>query len=1246
MCARTCDLIIRPVILRAKKTLAAAAAFSILLGATSAQAFDGIDNTGPGLPDAFGHVTSPPALLDGLLAIPFDLLNADPAALAALRSPDDPETDLAAALDAMKAAGDAPAADAARQRALDILEGNETPATASTAYHGIGLLNWQVKVKTVPANGTVTVRQVRWGEHVVNDTWLLDFAAPGSPYSIRYEVVELGNAFGGELSPTPLLADGSTVIGGQHSAIQPLGVDGNRSTGTTQASRFTTARGLGAVDELTRSAVQAVTVAMPPANVTSAILDPNVRPGHDAVAALKPATPDQIAAARAAMGFSATATDDENKLAAIDKLSDASPEKQIWAALRALGPAPAGDPEAGAYLADARTAGSANRELVGEMRARTDLPPGIDTAGADVTVVLQNNEAYVSRTALRLEPGASLSLRVVNRDRMEHDVSALDLHDRTRILGATDWGQFGWTDRNLDPSSTLAPGAERTFTLGLSDKSFTLWVGDLAAGDQAGTTVAIDREIKQEALRFGASTVPVHSTPDAAGNLWVTLLGVDTIARVTPAARLADSTVDRFLVPGGKHAVDSPTPPLAPSDITVDGRGIVFTTLSSANAIARIDPAQVQNGTAEGMTILPLDPCPTDVCRPEVPPVPNEQPTRRPTRIKSYIDGQGHTVLWFTEAGASRIGVMRVSRTGTILNQAHFECACEFPESLDLGPDGSIWFAEIFENRIGRVIPDPLRPFTASAATVQHFDIPSSTPVEQPPLTGAVDTSLPLSLAVDGRNRVWFSQSSLSGAAYLDPAAAQPGTSLGFHEFGLPDSDFHSPAAPADVMVDRANNFWWVGEYGDQIEQRKPDTSPGLRFRGSVRRGLTEGPVTDAQGNLWVVESGGNLITRISGVTAGPLRPVGLPADFEADTTRDRVSGARLADATSVEVRVVRAGNVVASASVPVSGGSFDVAAADWQGASEDEIRPGDVVRILPHGPHDRTELSFAVVRLTGAVRPDGSLAGTALSGTQALSDRIAVTAGGVTDTAPITGGSGAWSITPPQPLAQDAALRLSWSSATVAGTFRTLTSLGGPSPKPPVVTAPGPQSDQPPAGDPPPAGQAPTPTPNPTPASGTPPTTPKAPATAAPTARDRACAGRHWLYGSQKRPTVLLLDMTRTQVIACLGAPGAKTAAAGKRLERWAYGRGLVLRLRAGRVVDYELRDRRFATSRRKAGVGSSLATLRGELPGLRRDRATGAQRVLLRRPDGRYAEIRVRLDARGKVRNIAIALRATAAR
>lgn len=1229
------------VLARLTKMLATAAASLVVLSVGSAQAFPGVPNTGPGAnPSGFGHVSAGPTL-GRLLGLPFD--PAGPTTLPTLLSPATPENDLAAALAAMAAATSATDAAAARRRALDILEGNEgNPALADRAYEGFGLLNWKVKSQQVAANGTVTIRQIRWGEHVISDTWLLDFADPASPYSIRYEVVELGQAFGGELNPTPLLRNGTTVIGGQHSAIQPLAVEGNQDIGTTQSSRFTIARELGAVPEQTRSGVQAVTVAMPPPNVTSAILDPNLRAGHEAVAALKPATAAEIAAARDAMGIANAVPTEADKLAAIAKLADESPEKQIWSQLRSLGElAPAADlATEAAYLSAANSAGAANTELVGAMRARGELPAGVDPGTADITVVLQNNEAYVSRTQLRLAPGAQLQVRVVNRDEISHHISALDLHDRTRILGATDWGQFDWSD--LPGGPQLAPNSEGTFTLSLAAKSFELWVGDLGSGDQAGAAIAIDREIKQDAIGFGAGSLPIHAVPDAAGDMWVVLLGTDTIARVRPAADLAGSAVDRYPLPGGRHEVDSPIAPLAPADIIVDGHGILWATLSSGNSIVRIDPALVQPGTSNGMRILALDPCPTSgtpACKPEVPPIPNEQPTRRPTRLKSYIDGRGNTVLWFVEAGFSRVGVMRVDESGTQLNQTHFPCGCEFPESIDLGPDGSVWFSEVFENRIGRVTPDPVAPFSASAASIDHFNIPHSVEVMQPPLADPVQTSLPLSLAVDGRGRVWFSQSSLSGIAFLDPAAAVPGTTAGFTELHaptpakqpLPTSDFRSAAAPADVMTDRANNLWWSGEYGDQIEQLTPSGAQGLRFRGSVRRGLTEGPVSDAAGNLWVVEAGGNLLTRISGVTRGVLRPFGLPASYEADTTSDSITGSRLPDdVSSVQVRVERQNAVVATATVPVAGGEFDVSGADWQGATADPVRPDDTVRIQTAGPFARAPLSFGVAALAGAVRADGSIAGTALSGTRALPDRVVVTAGGVTSSAPVNGGDGAWSITPAAPLPQDAALRFAWSGANVAGTFRTVTRVAGTEPQqpPPPGPAPAPPADVPAQGA--------------APATATPGATPTTTApTPAATKPATPCASRRWLYGSRRRPSVLLLRLTRTQVTGCLGKPSTKTAARARRLERWTYGRGLELHFRAGRVIDYNLRDGRFKTSGHKAGIGSPLTTLRRDLPGLRRDRRRGLQRALLRRSDGRFADIRVRTSKSGKILQIGVSLK-----
>src|SRR3954447_23544802 len=145
----------------------------------------------------------------------------DESARAALGSSATPEDDLGAALDALRDASSASDAQAARRRALDILEGNPIP---DRTYSGLPLLNWDAprKVKDVPPGGEVTVREVRYGDTVLSDTWLLRFADPDQAFTIRYEIADLGPAAAGELAPTPLLSDGGGPLGGVHSILQPL----------------------------------------------------------------------------------------------------------------------------------------------------------------------------------------------------------------------------------------------------------------------------------------------------------------------------------------------------------------------------------------------------------------------------------------------------------------------------------------------------------------------------------------------------------------------------------------------------------------------------------------------------------------------------------------------------------------------------------------------------------------------------------------------------------------------------------------------------------------------------------------------------------------------------------------------------------------------------------------------------------------------------------------------------------------
>src|SRR5712691_11682583 len=80
-----------------------------------------------------------------------------------LAHPATPHDDLRDSLDTLATAPDAATVAAARQLALDILEGNPLPGKP---YSGIPLLNWNLpaRVKTVPAGGNVTVTEVRAGQ--------------------------------------------------------------------------------------------------------------------------------------------------------------------------------------------------------------------------------------------------------------------------------------------------------------------------------------------------------------------------------------------------------------------------------------------------------------------------------------------------------------------------------------------------------------------------------------------------------------------------------------------------------------------------------------------------------------------------------------------------------------------------------------------------------------------------------------------------------------------------------------------------------------------------------------------------------------------------------------------------------------------------------------------------------------------------------------------------------------------------
>jgi streptogramin lyase len=1142
-----------------------------------------------------------------------------------------PEDDLAAALEALAATrpDDTSGAEEAVRRALGILDGAGAPAVPDDrAYQGMPLLNWNMaqRVKRVPAEGNVDVREVRFGDHAMLDTWLLDFEDPTKPFTITWHISEVGSSFGGQLAPATLLLDGRTQIG-QHSLLTGL-AQPNLFTGTSAKSRFHPA---GAGEE-TRLTTQTLKVKMPPARFVKAILDPNLKPGHETFAQILPAGDGRLAGAQATFG--------DTKAGAIAKLAEQAPESQIHRELGLLlGP----EGQLTGSVADAAAKATELRPLVGAMRSRDSLPAGVSgVPGADVDVVLMNNEAYVSRRSVRLAPGAELNVGVTNLDGFARTFEAVDLKGRERTLGADDWGAFWWSD--LGAPVPVAAGASETIRLRPSDEAFSLWLGDADMGDQAGMTIDLDRGPVTQSLEVGgAGSLPLHQALDGDGRVWVTMEGSDELVRLNPTdGAISDGAPTRFPLPGGLRDPANPPPAgqtdalLGPADVAIDGRGMVWTTLVAGNAIARLDPSRARPGTTAGIDVFKLDPC-NNLCRKPLPPVVPGPLSRQPLQLEVFEDGGGNTVAWFTEMAADRIGVIRVSPEGRKVNETHFGCGkgCLMPLGIALDDEGRVYFSEGISNRIGRLTLDTARPYTESAiAAIDHFEIPSSveefTPGAAPcagppacPLPNPAKTSLPHSVQIDPHGRVWFTEEATEKVGYLDPAKAEPNTTEGMVEADGPTNDFKRSLAPADIAFDRAGKAFVSDEYGDQIATATvaPDGKIEMRtaFRPTARNSFTDAPMLDDKGNLWFIESGAETVTRVSDVSAGAPRPARSPL-LVADTSTGTLSAEGLREMDAVDLVVLRDGREVdRAADIRLSGGGFETALA---------MRAGDRVQVTPKGHHAPRPFAFRVADLRATVGADGSVSGLARVGAEALADDVTITAGAMSATARIGSVDGAFSWGGGLDQATGGGT-LSWTGGTVAARFRTVASFGrnGGDSAPPAATPSAGGSG---------AGAAPAAPVTPGPAQRTPGAGTKA----------AICSPTRWLTrtgsGAATRRALPLLSLDGAGVRRCLGRP-ARRARSG-RDERWSYPGVLELRLTGGRVTAFTLLGARMRSAPDRAAVGGGLPAFRRALGTLARD-ARGDLRGLVALGSAGYGDVRVTQGRAGRVTRVTVALRSARA-
>jgi streptogramin lyase len=523
--------------------------------------------------------------------------------------------------------------------------------------------------------------------------------------------------------------------------------------------------------------------------------------------------------------------------------------------------------------------------------------------------------------------------------------------------------------------------------------------------------------------------------------------GTDEIARITPADDLASSRVERFLLPNGAHTLQATTFPLVPLDTAFDARGILWATLFAGNAIARIDPALVRDGTTDGIQVIPLAPCNTGiVCPPPLvprlpPPPPGTPDTRSPGQLTVTQDAAGNTVVWFAEQTADAIGVLRATPAGAVLNLTDLPCQCLNPLGITLNADGSVWFTEGRSNKLGKFTPDPTHPFRAG--TLDHFAIPSSVTVDEPggPKGGFV-TSNPHSIAFDPSGKAWFTEEVTGKVGIFDPVS-------GFTEMALPDNDFHAPSQPADLTIDRNGTVFVVDEYGDQILAL---TAAGVkaRWRPLQRVSGTDKPTIDSQGNLWFAEGGASRLTRFKGVAAGPAFVPSVRPLLQADLTAGTIGASNLGTTTSAAITVVRAGAVAVTREVAVVAGSFV--------ASGLGPKPGDVVKVALSDTAPRPALVMTVADVSVAVRPDKTLGGAALAGGRPLADEVSVAVSGQPPASapidPVTGSfdGGALRVDP-----ASASGAVTWTGSTPVAVVKTVASFAPAVLATPPVVVPAP---------------------------------------------------------------------------------------------------------------------------------------------------------------------------------------------
>jgi virginiamycin B lyase len=239
--------------------------------------------------------------------------------------------------------------------------------------------------------------------------------------------------------------------------------------------------------------------------------------------------------------------------------------------------------------------------------------------------------------------------------------------------------------------------------------------------------------------------------------------------------------------------------------------------------------------------------------------VPNMKPLGSLQPLMQSIAAGADGNLWFTSPGENAI--RRVSPKGEFNGEfaipkvpvtATNKLGNAFPRGIAAAPDGNVWFAELFGNKIGRI---------SAKGEITEFPIPTA-------------DSGPYEPAFDKSGNVWFCESTADKIGKLDPATGK------FEEFPLPVAK----CLPRDMITGSEGNLWFSENQADKIGRITPkgELTEFPVPKGSRPVGLAAGP----DGNIWFSGFGTSKIGRLApdgkvtmfDIATAKAQPFGLAA--------------------------------------------------------------------------------------------------------------------------------------------------------------------------------------------------------------------------------------------------------------------------------------------------------------------------------------------------------------------------------